>query len=168
MLELIHALKQDFPNITFEPSTEFCWSPQQQTITYPKQSIQDTLGCWSLFHELGHAIAGHTTYTSDLELLLLEVSAWDVGCQLAKKYGILIDNDHIQDCLDTYRDWLHQRSTCPTCGNQSLQQDAQAYRCFNCRTSWKVSSSRFCRPYRRLAPTLKTSPTAKTRQAMFH
>jgi predicted RNA-binding Zn-ribbon protein involved in translation (DUF1610 family) len=70
------------------------------------------------------------------------------------RYGLLhelahaLNPDHIQDCLDTYRDWLHRRSRCPTCGMHVLQDKSNSYKCFNCGTSWQVSGRRFARPYR--------------------
>jgi hypothetical protein len=76
---------------------------------------------------------------------------WEKAKQLAESLNYTIDPDHIQDCLDTYRDWLYQRSTCPTCTNCSLQTNSRTYACFNCGTNWNVSSSRMCRPYRKLA-----------------
>lgn len=103
---------------------------------------------WALLHEVSHALLGHQTYHTDVELLQLEVAAWARAEQLAADFDIHIEADHIQDCLDTYRDWLHGRSICPTCTTRSLQQSDHHYRCHNCHTSWRVSASRFCRPYR--------------------
>jgi replication factor C subunit 3/5 len=73
------------------------------------------------------------------------------------KYDINIDDDHIQNCLDTYRNWLHLRSTCPECGIRTLQTDKYTYRCHNCHTIWKVTSERFCRPYRKIEDKNKNS-----------
>jgi hypothetical protein len=110
---------------------------------------------FSLLHELGHALLEHKDYTYDVELLKIEVAAWDRARTLAEQYGVTLDEDHIQDCLDTYRDWLHLRATCPTCFGRSLQSTETCYRCFNCQTEWSVTRSRLCRPYR-----LRTSQTA--------
>jgi hypothetical protein len=109
---------------------------------------------------------GHQTYRSDFELLLLEVAAWDKAKQLAASQGITMDEEHIQDCLDTYRDWLHERSTCPRCGTVSLQASPSEYNCHNCSASWQVSKSRFCRPYRLSGNQNKKSPDVVT-QATF-
>lgn len=104
---------------------------------------------WSLLHETGHALLDHTSYKADFELLRLEVEAWERAKLLAADLDVAIDEDHIQDCLDTYRDWLFKRSICPQCNTKCLQQgDFVHYRCFNCHTVWRVSSSRFCRAYR--------------------
>lgn len=143
----IDQLRRDFPDFSFRHGTMDHWSPKTNTITYkldvPLKEIQ-----YGVLHELAHAQLGHTNYRSDFELLKLESAAWELAAKIGKKYGVKIDDDHIQNCLDTYRDWLHARSTCPTCGLNVLQKDPYHYRCFNCRTEWKVTSGRFVRPYR--------------------
>jgi hypothetical protein len=149
MEELLIKLKIDYPKISFELGEAFFWSPKNRTITYTAASTMPEVAVWSLLHELSHGILNHKFYYSDFELMKLEVEAWQKARQLAKKYGYKIDPEHIQDCLDTYRDWLHGRSTCPTCSTVSIQQDENTYKCFNCDTVWRVSNSRFCRPYRR-------------------
>jgi len=122
---------------------------------------------WALLHEVGHALLEHHNYRSDLELISLESQAWDKAKVLGKKYGQQIDPDHIEDCMDTYRDWLHQRSACPVCDTRSLQQDARHYKCFNCGQVWTVTSSRFCRPYRRKESTNEKSPQSINSEATF-
>ncbi len=82
---------------------------------------------WALLHEAGHAKLNHVTYNSDIELVLLEAIAWNEAETLAKEFNEQIDPDYIQDCLDTYRDWLHQRSTCPRCGIVSFQESINNY-----------------------------------------
>jgi hypothetical protein len=167
MDELIFQLKKDFPALAFEPSETFCWSPSQQHILYVPGSKQPR-GAWSLLHELSHALLGHLGYDSDFELLQLEVAAWHKANELAETYALKIDEAHIQKCLNTYRDWLHQRSTCPTCGTKSLQADARHYQCFNCQASWQVTASRFCRSYRLLhASDTKEKPLATKTQTAF-
>jgi hypothetical protein len=154
---LLSKLVLDFPALSFQAGTQFCWSPKHKQIYYLAEAISETLGQWSLLHEVGHGTLGHTGYSSDFELVQLEAAAWKAAEQLAQTYGCPIDPDHIQDCLDTYRDWLHRRSTCPLCGIRCLQANVREYRCFNCQTKWHVSSSRFCRPYRRLATSMTKS-----------
>jgi hypothetical protein len=112
--------------------------------------MRETWGTWSLLHETGHGLLVHADYQSDLELLHMEVAAWEKAKELGQAFGVQIDPNHIEDCLDTYRDWLHRRSTCPTCGSVSLQHNSTEYHCHNCNAMWQVSSSRFCRPYRQL------------------
>ncbi len=170
---LLRRLRSDHPHITFAPGEQFCWSPGNSTVMYATPTGNSAV--WALLHEVAHALLGHTAYGSDFELLRLEVQAWEKAKALAADYGHRIEEDHIQDCLDTYRDWLHQRATCPECGSISLQTDSQRYECFNCRAAWKVTASRFCRPYRQLqnpkpeARNSKQAPKKKseTVQALF-
>jgi hypothetical protein len=165
MVKVIKRLKKVLPDVNFVSGDNFLWSPASRTITYHKSPIEDKIATWSLLHETGHATLGHESYDSDIDLLLMEVAAWEKAKQLAKQLDISIDDDHIQDCLDTYRDWLYQRSTCPRCGLVSLQTSSSEYECLNCDCVWKVSSSRFCRPYRRSAPTKYESRSRS--QAIF-
>jgi hypothetical protein len=168
MQALLHKLAADFPTLNFQPGEQFCWSPEEKQVTFKLDSANERIGQWALLHEVAHALLGHNTYASDFELLQLEVAAWEKARQLAPGYGCEINADHIQDCLDTYRDWLHRRSTCPTCGNRSLQETHRQYSCFNCDTKWHVTASRFCRPYRRLQPSeIKKSPAHEVKQATF-
>ncbi len=150
MEKLLATLQKDFPHLTFAPAEIFSWSSRKQTVNYAVAPSDPVHAVWSLLHEMGHALLEHTTYQTDFELVKLEAAAWDKAARLGKKYGHLIDMDHIQDCLDTYRDWLHQRSTCPTCTITSLQKDMHTYSCYNCNTEWRVSRTRLCRPYRLL------------------
>ncbi len=152
-MELLQQLKKDFPAISFKTGSKHFWSPHDKRITYILEDQESPEAIWALLHEVGHAVLEHDKYESDFELLRLEVAAWQNASELAGRYGLEIDEEHVQDCLDTYRDWLHRRSTCPGCGNHSLQKDPKTYECFNCHTVWKVSVSRFCRPYRRLQKT---------------
>jgi predicted RNA-binding Zn-ribbon protein involved in translation (DUF1610 family) len=143
----ISRLKKDFPEFNFKPGSQDHWSPKTNTITYrTKAALRDLQ--YGLLHELAHAKLGHFNYHTDFELLKLEGAAWELAAKLGRKYKVKISNKHIQNCLDTYRDWLHARSRCPTCGIHVFQKDTHHYRCFNCGTLWKVSSGRFVRPYR--------------------
>jgi len=148
MQQLITKLQAAFPQLTFSAGQQFYWSPETQEIFYKEHGNNDQAR-WSLLHETGHALLEHTSYRADFELLKLEVAAWEKARSLAADHGIEIDEDHIEDCLDTYRDWLYKRSICPTCSAKCLQQDDHRYyRCFNCHTVWRVTASRFCRAYR--------------------
>ncbi len=153
MVTLLTFLERDFPQIQFTAGKSFCWSPATHQVIYNKALLSNPrgpTGIFSLLHETGHALLGHTRYRLDFELLELEVAAWQRAQALASHYGMTIDADHIEDCLDSYRDWLYGRSICPSCTTKSLQLDDQPeYRCYNCHASWKVAASRFCRPYRK-------------------
>ncbi len=161
MEQLLTRLSTDYPQLKFKPGTTFLWSPSQQTVHFVRDASEAT-GIWSLLHEVGHGLLDHRDFTSDFGLLQMEVAAWNKARELAGTYGHDIDEDHIQDCLDTYRDWLHQRSNCPTCEATSLQQDSRTYRCTNCDEVWHVAQNRHCRPYRKR---LEPSPRNLTPQA---
>ncbi len=148
MQNLINRLQIDFPHLRFTPGKQFCWSPETIEIFY-KANARSKEATWSLLHETGHALLEHNSYKADFELLRLEIAAWERAKDLARDLKVNINEDHVQDCLDTYRDWLYKRSICPTCTTKCLQQsDFVHYRCFNCHTTWRVTTSRFCRAYR--------------------
>ncbi len=152
MRKLIKQLGARYPQLRFVPGTSFYWSPQTQEVFYKDDAKLTEVALWSLLHEAGHALLEHQNYQSDLELVIMESEAWQKATELAAECAVTpIDPDHIQDCLDTYRDWLHRRSACPVCGTKSLQASSVLYSCFNCRSTWQVSAARFCRPYRKTA-----------------
>lgn len=154
---MIDQLTSIAPNIDFISGNRFCWSPGEKKITYDPDSLTGD-GRWALLHETGHALLGHLNYHSDYELLRMEVAAWEKAKELAGKLGLEIDSGHIEQCLDSYRDWLYRRSICPSCGTKTIQKDnSSSYSCFNCHTCWQVSPSRFCRAYRTLRADSKIS-----------
>lgn len=148
MKTLLSQLQISFPELSFVAGDQFYWSPETKTVYYLRNATGQRAS-WSLLHETGHGILGHTSYAADFELLRLEVAAWEQAITLATSFNITIDPNHIQDCLDTYREWLYKRSICPNCTAKCLQQDDHVhYHCFNCHTVWKVSANRFGRSYR--------------------
>lgn len=146
--QFIDRLKTDYPTYGFNEGDHDHWSPGHNTITYGlDKDVRDFQHC--VLHELAHAELGHKNYSSDVELLKLESSAWDLASKIGRNYGISIPEEHIQHCLDTYRDWLHRRSACPDCGLRTLQVDPTNYECYNCHKKWAVSTDRFSRSYRK-------------------
>jgi hypothetical protein len=146
MEKLIKVLQRDYPALNFVVGPQASWSPTTKQITYTTSEQEKDI--WSLLHEIAHALLEHKTYGSDSALVRMEAEAWERAVILGVAYQITINSDYIQDSLDTYRDWLHKRSTCPTCSHHGLQQSKGLYRCLNCQDHWQVSSARFCRPYR--------------------
>lgn len=149
--QLLQRIRTDYPDIRFKLGDKSLWDPSKDTIHYKKTS--DGVSFWSLFHELGHMKARHNNYSFDLELLKIESEAWSHAQSIAKKYGIQIDKDYIEDCMDSYRDWIHKRSTCPKCKQTGAQQNSSDYICLNCSNQWSVTRSRFCRSYRKTKTT---------------
>lgn len=148
MEKFVHRLRQEYGDITFEVADTFCWHSDSRKITY-KITGKDS-DIWSTLHELGHSLLDHTDYGSDSDLIQKELAAWDKAVQLARDFDIVIDQDHVEDCLDSYRDWAHRRSSCPVCSLQGIQKPSGSYYCLNCSHIWSVSRERLCRPYRRL------------------
>lgn len=137
---LVKILAAEFPNILFTAGSSFAWSPANNCITYLAHSSDTS----SLLHELSHALLGHTNYQRDIELLGQERDAWSYASQLASNYGIVIADEIAQAALDTYRDWLHARSTCPACSATGMQTAQSTYACQACRTRWQVNSATTC------------------------
>lgn len=135
---LVESLQRDYPSYHFRASTGFQWVPPHKTIEYSTKDFDANL----LLHELGHAECGHQAYGSDVELLGLERQAWSQARQIAGNYGISIDQDTIDTHLDSYRDWLHARSTCPDCAETGLQIATNQYSCPACAQKWRVNDAR--------------------------
>ena len=141
LTSLVKQLRTDFPQITFTKGASFQWSPDTRTITYAPALQAGSL----LLHELGHALLGHADFSVDIALLRLEAAAWEHAVStLAPRYDVAIDEDYLQSSLDTYRDWLHRRSSCPGCSQTGIQHQKNTYSCLNCRYSWRVNDARQC------------------------
>jgi hypothetical protein len=148
MEAILNQLQARFPELRFCEGDIFVWSPETQEVIYNPKGDERT-SSWSLLHETSHALLCHVTYGTDFELLRLEIAAWEKAKEIAKHFEVKINEDYIQDCLDSYRDWIYARSICPNCSTKSVQQnDLRHYRCFNCHEVWQVTPSRFCRAYR--------------------
>ena len=139
---LIPQLRRDYPDVQFQADTYCHWDPKTRTVYYQEASeaVADIL------HEVAHALLDHVDYTQDIQLLAMERDAWHFARQdLAPRYAIVIDDDHQQEALDSYREWLHARSTCPSCSATGMQIERHNYRCLACETSWRVNEARICR-----------------------
>lgn len=85
-----------------------------------------------LLHEVGHALLGHRSFQTDLERVRMERAAWDQAKTLCVRYQIPYDEEFVEAELDTYRDWLHQRSVCRACNQVRYQTLDGAYHCPFC------------------------------------
>lgn len=137
---LINKIKADFPQFRFEKGSDFHWSHSENTVYYSAR--QKDLNY--LFHELAHALLGHDSYLRDIELISMERDAWEQAKTIAAPYKHPIDEDFIQDNLDTYREWLHQRSTCKKCTATGVQIKKNIYKCIVCNEQWRVNEARQC------------------------
>ena len=142
MTTLFKRLQRDFPEFLFEKSDDFWWSATQRTVHINLAGEHSKL--FSL-HELSHALLDHSGYTRDIDLIKLERDAWEYAKNvLAPRYDIDMDEQIVQDNLDTYREWLHARSTCPACDATGLQSKQQLYHCLDCGHKWRANEARLC------------------------
>ena len=147
--DLIAELRASFPSLTYRTSNRFMWSSSAQVIYYSDHFKDIQVARQQLLHETAHALLQHNAYTYDIELVRIEATAWERAKILGEEFSIDIDEDHVQNCLDTYRNWLYKRSACPSCLQAGLQIDPSTYQCLNCSQTWKIGPERLCRPYRR-------------------
>ncbi|MDX1765960.1 MAG: hypothetical protein R3313_03335 [Candidatus Saccharimonadales bacterium] len=133
------------PQFSYQSAGHFKWSPNDNIIYYNNKTVDTPEGLWALAHEIGHAKSGHQSFNDDLDLIKKEREAWTEAQLICAAYEVDIDEDYIEDCLDSYRDWQKQRATCPDCGTVSTQLNTVNYHCFNCDCEWKVSPSQTCR-----------------------
>lgn len=139
---LVNTLREDHLHLTFMESEEFRWSPDTQTIFFDKSSRDFEA---FILHELGHALLKHRSYQHDIDLLKIERDAWaHATVALADVYDVAIREEVIQDNLDTYREWLHSRSICPSCSATGLQSSKGLYVCLGCGVRWKSNEARNC------------------------
>ncbi|HEU4830587.1 MAG TPA: hypothetical protein VFS65_00235 [Candidatus Saccharimonadales bacterium] len=136
----LSQLKINYPQFTFKESEHFSWSPSDNTIYYRETTDKDNY----LLHELSHALLGHAQYSRDIQLLAMEREAWDNAYLLAKKHGVILSDEVVESTLDSYREWLHARSTCPACSATGLQTKTATYTCPACHHSWRVNEARIC------------------------
>ncbi|MBQ8985272.1 hypothetical protein IJ076_01805 [Candidatus Saccharibacteria bacterium] len=120
-------LKSDYPDYRFVAGAKFSYRPPR-TIIYKKDS-EEVSDCLLMLHELGHALSHHRTFKTEVGRLKMEVQAWEKARELCTVYGVEIDKDLIQEELDTYRDWLHQKSRCPECGLTRFQTPDGIWHC---------------------------------------
>ncbi len=139
---LLERLQTDYPNFHFKESAAFEWQPDTKTIHYsPLDEHFDA----RLLHEVSHAVLKHSRYSRDIDLIAMERDAWQHAMlTLAPLYDTHIKADDIHEDMDTYREWLHARSTCPKCEANGLQLKKYQYRCLVCAHRWKVNEARVC------------------------
>lgn len=135
---LAKKLARSYPSITFVRGDYAHWAPRSQTVFFdPNEGHAD----WILLHETAHALLNHRDYVRDIELLKLERAAWDYATStLAKDHGVEIDPDFVESHLDTYREWLHAKSTCPHCQSNGLEQAKHHYLCLHCGSTWRTNT----------------------------
>jgi len=128
-------------SLTLKKGELFSWNHTACVITYsPKAKSADAY----LLHEFSHALLQHQEYARDIDLLKMERAAWDKAITIASNFHVTIDDNLIESALDTYRDWLHERSICPTCNATGIEASKQQYECVSCHTTWRANEARDC------------------------
>ena len=125
---LLERLKKDYPDFRFRRGKKFAFRPPKTIILGPDEPFSELL----TLHEVSHAICKHKDFRMDVERLKMENEAWEKARELAEYYDIEVNEDLIQGELDTYRDWLHQKSRCPVCGLTRFQTPDSRYHCPRC------------------------------------
>lgn len=121
-------LASDFSRFRFVVGRKFAFRPPRTIVLGPLEESARLLA----LHEVGHALCGHRNFRIDVERLRMESEAWEKARELADTYEVPIDEELIESELDTYRDWLHQKSRCPVCGLTRFQTPDATYHCPRC------------------------------------
>ena len=127
-VKFLEQLKTDYPWLRFREGSKFTFRPPKTIVLGPPEPFAELLA----LHEVSHAVLKHKDFRMDVERLKMEVAAWEKAKELAKHYGVDVDEDVIQGELDTYRDWLHKKSRCPGCGLTRFQTTDGEYHCPRC------------------------------------
>lgn len=133
MQELIERLRSDYPHLRFKEGKRFSFRPVRTIIfVLGPGGNEQKFNKLQLLHELGHAVLEHKNFATDPERLQMERAAWEQAQILCEKYDVEYDEDFVEMALDTYRDWLHRKSTCSKCGLTCYQTRDGKYHCPNC------------------------------------
>lgn len=138
---LIKKLAKNNPELSFEEADGFAWDPTTKTVYY---NLESPHALAYFLHECGHALLDHRGYSRDITLIAMERDAWKNALEIATSQQLEIESDVIEASMDTYRDWMHARSVCPSCGATGIQTRDHAYTCVSCQTLWRVNEARTC------------------------
>lgn len=141
-VSLIDRIRDEHTDLTLVSGERFEWQPGTRTIAYDPDDPQLEA---HLLHELAHALLEHSGYDRDIDLVAMERDAWQKAkIELGPYYDVEVPGDLIHHDMDTYRDWLHERSTCPHCGSNGIQIKQREYKCVTCLKTWRVNEARSC------------------------
>lgn len=124
----LQDLQQSFPNLIFKPGHKFLFHPPKTILFKENDENFNSL----ILHEIGHAELGHRDFKTHIDRLRMEVAAWEKARELADQFHIALNEDLIESELDSYRNWLHQKSKCKKCGLTRYQTDDGRYHCPMC------------------------------------
>ncbi len=127
-IDFFIKIANDFPDFKISFGQKFSFRPPKSIMIGPVEPGAELL----TLHELGHAVSSHRDFKMGAERLRMELEAWEKARDFAKEYAIDFDEDLMERELDTYRDWLHQKSRCPRCGLTRFQTPDSQYHCPRC------------------------------------
>lgn len=140
---MFNKIIKEYQELNFISGEAFSWNPQNKTITYRQKENDDNFLA-SLMHEIAHAKLNHSFFKYDINLLKMERDAWAMASLLIENFRTSLDQNYVEDCMDSYRDWLYSRSKCPKCHYLGIQSDINTYSCIYCSIAWRVPDSRLC------------------------
>lgn len=133
--EFLEELMRLYPQFAFREGRRFKYRPPK---TIYVAYVDENFALLTL-HELGHGLCKHKDYNTHIERLKIEREAWECARAVflkhpewAEKYHFDFDDDFVEAQLDTYRDWLHQKSICKKCGLSCFQTPDGRYHCPRC------------------------------------
>lgn len=147
---LLAKLTQDFPELRFVLGRKFMFRPTrtiviEKTIFEQKnesgragKKVDDLCKNEQIFydlrllHEVGHALLEHKNCSNELDRIKKERSAWEKAQALSYIYNIAYDKEFVEAELDSYRDWLEQKTRCPECGMVRCRDHKGCLRCPIC------------------------------------
>lgn len=137
---IINQLSKRYPQLEFIEGENFAYSPPHKVV-YAPGSPDDS---YILLHEIGHYSLERSDYSSDIELVTIESAAWQEAMIIASTLGITIPDEIIQHSLDSYREWMHRRSLCPSCKSTGIETSRSMFHCLACTNEWRANEARSC------------------------
>ena len=128
MSKLLDKLQSDYPEVVFKEGGRFSFRPPKTITIGPIEEHGDLL----LLHELGHYASSHRDFTTDAKRIKMEREAWEKARELAAQYNVDFNEDVVEEEMDTYRNWLDNRSRCKKCGLSCYQSEDGKYHCPRC------------------------------------
>ena len=134
-LAFLSAVKESYPDFTFRPGHKFLFRPPK-SIRYLESDENFRM---LLLHELAHALLHHFSFDRSLERLQIERDAWAKTRELCTLHSVPFDEELAEAELNTYRDWVHQKTLCKHCGLSCLEVSSESLYCPFCQKMYKKS-----------------------------
>ena len=126
-------IRGDYPEVRLVNGKRFSFrSPRTVVFVDTNKGSEVDSAPLLLLHELGHFLTGKWDFKTEVERVKIEVMAWEKARELAPSYGVFADEDLIEAELDSYREFLHQKSRCPDCGLTRFQTPDKIWHCPKC------------------------------------